>query len=289
MKEIKECPICGGNHFSHYMDVKDHMITQEQFSLSKCDGCGFVFTNPIPTIDKIGDYYKSENYVSHSSTNKGLINKVYQRVRKKTLAQKKQIVDSYGKVNSLLDIGCGTGHFLKYLSDFDYNLLGLEPDEDARQFAIDSGVNAKPLSDLHQLDNESWDAITMWHVLEHVYDLRKDFEKFSNLLVKGGRFFIAVPNHLSYDAQCYKENWAAYDVPRHLYHFREKDVIELGSQFGLKHIETLPMKYDAYYVSMLSEQYINGSKAKAYFKGKKSNKMASENGFSSQIYVLKKD
>lgn len=288
MKVIDKCPICEKNKFSHYMEVKDHMITKESFKIVECDDCGFRFTNPIPTLDRIGDYYKSEDYVSHSSTNKGLINKLYNRVRKKTLKSKRNILETYASPKSVLDIGCGTGHFLNHLNQFDYVTLGLEPDGDARRFAKDQGVNVEDLSVLHSLENASWDAITMWHVLEHVYDLRKDFEKFVGLLKRNGVLFVAVPNHLSLDAQLYKENWAAYDVPRHLYHFKEKDVVELGRQFGLAHETTLPMKYDSYYVSMLSESYIGGGKVRAFLNGYKSNRKANKFGYSSQIYVLRK-
>lgn len=288
MNLIDSCPICENKRFSHYMDVKDHMITKEVFKIDECDHCGFRFTNPIPNIENIGSYYKSEDYVSHSSTNKGLVNKLYNRVRKKTLKSKRSILDKFASPKTVLDIGCGTGHFLNHLDQFEYETLGLEPDADARNFAIDQGVNALDLSKLHSLENDCWDAITMWHVLEHVYNLREDFEKFVALLKKGGVLFVAVPNHLSYDAQVYKEYWAAYDVPRHLYHFREKDVIALGEQFGLKHEATLPMKYDSYYVSMLSESYKDGGKLKAFINGCKSNRKAKSFGFSSQIYVLRK-
>lgn len=288
MKNIIECPICQHSDQKPYMVVKDHMITKEEFNIVECSNCGFRFTNPIPTIDEIGEYYKSDVYVSHSSTNKGLINKLYNRVRKKTLKTKRSILEKYAQPKSVLDIGCGTGHFLNHIDQFNYETMGLEPDADARSFAEKQGVNVKDLEVLHSLENNSWDAITMWHVLEHVYDLRKDFEKFSNLLKTGGVFFIAVPNHMSFDAQYYKEYWAAYDVPRHLYHFKEKDVIALASQFGLEHVTTLPMKYDSYYVSMLSESYKGGGKLSAFFKGYKSNRKAKENGYSSQIYVLKK-
>jgi 2-polyprenyl-3-methyl-5-hydroxy-6-metoxy-1,4-benzoquinol methylase len=289
MNDIKNCPICGHGVFKHYLDVKDNMITKEDFKIVECENCTFRFTNPIPELSDIGKYYKSEDYVSHSSTDKGIMNKLYQKVRKKTLKEKKQLLDKVAHPKSILDIGCGTGHFLKYLSEFDYQLLGLEPDDDARAFAKESGVNAEPLDQLHHLENEKWDAITMWHVLEHVYDLQKDFKKFVDLLVPGGYLFVAVPNHNSLDAKIYGDKWAAYDVPRHLYHFRENDIELLAKNYNLSLEEVVPMRFDSYYVSMLSESYIDGSKVKAFFNGRKSNKKADIHGYSSQIYVLKKN
>ena len=287
MNEIKNCPICNHDAFEHYLDVTDNMITKEEFKIVECKNCSFRFTNPIPELSEIGRYYKSEDYVSHSSTDKGIMNKLYQKVRKKTLKEKRDLLELVAQPTSILDIGCGTGHFLKYLNQFDYKLLGLEPDDDARKFAKESGVNVEPLDQLHLLENNSWDAITMWHVLEHVYELQKDFKKFVELLVPGGYLFVAVPNHNSFDAKHYGEKWAAYDVPRHLYHFREKDIERLAKSFNMSLEKIVPMRFDSYYVSMLSESYIDGSKVKAFLNGRKSNKNADKLGYSSQIYVLK--
>jgi 2-polyprenyl-3-methyl-5-hydroxy-6-metoxy-1,4-benzoquinol methylase len=287
MKQIEHCPIC--NHLEHevFLTVKDHMITQEVFTIVRCKGCGFHFTNPIPELDKIGAYYKSEEYVSHSSSKKGLINFLYGVVRKRTLNQKVAWLNKVARGKHLLDVGCGTGHFLRTAKQKGYHVTGIEPDEDARHFANEENdIQPLPQEKLYELPENSFDAITMWHVLEHVYELNADLEKMAALLKKDGVFMIAVPNMAAYDAQLYKEYWAAYDVPRHLYHFQQSNIVQLFSKYGFELKEVLPMKYDAYYVSMLSEKYKNGSLLKAIINGWKSNRKAKQFGFSSQVYVF---
>ncbi|TNE56143.1 MAG: class I SAM-dependent methyltransferase [Bacteroidetes bacterium] len=271
------------------MTIRDHMITKEEFKLSECASCGFVFTNPRPSRERIGEYYKSEDYISHSSTKKGLINFLYNKVRNYTLGQKLRLLRKYGQGNLLLDIGAGSGHFSNHCVKSGMQVLSLEPDEDARSFARkEFGLEMKEMPELYRLKNGEHDMITMWHVLEHVYDLQKDFGQFARVLKAGGTFFIAVPNRMSYDAKLYQSDWAAYDVPRHLYHFRETDIRRLAEQYGFVLERTVPMKFDAYYVSMLSEKYRNGSMLKAVWNAWRSNVKSSDGGYSSQIYILKK-
>lgn len=286
---IDSCPICNKSEFEPFLEVKDHMITQEMFHLVSCKGCGFHFTNPIPTKESIGEYYKSEEYVSHSSNKRGIVNFLYSIVRKRTLKQKVNWVKNEIIGNDILDIGCGTGHFLRVAKSKGFHVLGLEPDADARSFAKDSNkVNCRPLEELYTLHENTIDAITMWHVLEHVYDLQKDVQQMHKLLKSTGKLFVAVPNMESFDAKYYDSFWAAYDVPRHLYHFRKRDISRLMLDQGFDLKKIIPMRYDAYYVSMLSEKYKKGSFLRALFIGWKSNRMASKNGFSSQVYVFEK-
>lgn len=289
MIRLTNCPICESSELVKYMDVKDHMITKEEFVIEQCKSCGFHFTNPRPTITTIGNYYKSENYVSHSSSRKGIINNIYNVVRNYTLRKKVQLLRNYSKGNFLLDIGAGTGHFLNHALYSGFDVQGLEPDSDAIRFAKDVfHLDIDPLSMLHDIPANSKDIITMWHVLEHVYDLQKDFKQFVNILKKNGLFIIAVPNLQSFDANYYKSYWAAYDVPRHLYHFRQEDIEALAKQHGLTLETVKPMKFDSFYVSMLSEKYKKGSLLKAFWIGLKSNMKHKKGGYSSQIYILRK-
>ncbi len=289
MNEIKNCPVCNGTEFKPFLSAVDYTVSNDTFNIVTCDGCGFHFTNPIPPIEKIGDYYKAESYVSHSSTNKGIINKLYQRVRKYTLKQKVKLVKRVGNGKDTLDIGAGTGHFLNACQNAGFNALGLEPDADARKFAEENfKANIKSLDELHGLPDASRDVITMWHVLEHVYDLRKDLDKITSVLKPDGRLIVAVPNMNSFDAKNYKEFWAAYDLPIHLYHFTPDDIKRLFAQYDMELEEMLPMKFDSYYVSMLSEKYKGGNIVKAFWNGWRSNLKAKEGSYSSQIYILKK-
>ncbi len=268
--------------------MKDHFLSKEDFRLELCDSCHLLFTNPRPSLERIGDYYKSEEYVSHSSTKKGLINRVYSWVRSYTLKQKVSLLQELTSGRKLLDIGAGTGHFLAQAKNSGFEVLGLEPDEDARKVAFaENGIELKDLSLLHNLDQQ-FDAVTMWHVLEHVYNLQEDLQKIVSLVNHKGVLIIAVPNYTSFDAQHYKEFWAAYDVPRHLYHFSPKSLIPLVESKGLKFEKMLPMKFDSYYVSMLSEKYKGGSMLKAMRTGFLSNRKAKEGKSSSQIYIFRK-
>lgn len=289
LKKYDACPVCEATQFETHLEVKDWMITKEVFTIQKCTSCSFHFTNPVPSEDTIGTYYKSEEYVSHSSTNKGLVNKLYNIVRNITLAKKVSLIQSYAKGNSILDIGSGTGHFLNACKQNDLKVQGLEPDIDARTFAKDNfGLDLEPLDTLQSIASNSKDVITMWHVLEHVYHLKRDIIQITRVLKEDGTLFIAVPNMNSYDATLYKEYWAAYDVPRHLYHFQENTIKELFSQFDMVCVDVLPMKFDSYYVSMLSEKYKGGNIVKAFMNGFLSNMKSATNGYSSQIYVFKK-
>ncbi len=292
MKEYnhrKICPICDHTSFVEVMRGKDFTVSHDYFTIVECSNCRMQFTNPIPYVYDIGRYYKSESYISHSSTNSGLINKIYQRVRKYTLKRKLWLVQGLTKGKNVLDIGAGTGHFLNELSYAGFHAIGLEPDDDARKFAEDTfDVNIHPLDRLYREEKNSYDVITMWHVLEHVYNLKKDVTQIVDILKPNGSLVIAVPNRNSHDAKYYKEFWAAYDLPIHLYHFTPQDISNLFDQFGMEVKEIHPMKFDSFYVSMLSEKYKGGNFVKAMYRGVISNLKAKRNTYSSQIYILKK-
>lgn len=283
------CPACSQNQATSFFEVTDHFLSKEVFNLLKCESCGLVYTTPRPSLEKIGDYYKSEDYVSHSSTKKGLVNSVYNKVRNYTLNQKVKLVKRLVSGRDLLDVGAGTGHFLKRAQDNGFTVLGLEPDEDARTVAGEQNkVTLQTLDSLYSLEPTSYDCVTMWHVLEHVYNLQEDTKQIASLIKENGVWIIAVPNHTSFDGTHYGPYWAAYDVPRHLYHFSPATLVPFIEQLGFTLEEQLPMKFDAYYVSMLSEKYKGGSLLNALRIGWLSN-MRSKNGkCSSQIYVFRK-
>ncbi len=292
MKTYTNCPICTGTTFNNYLTCKDNTGSNESFDIAQCADCQFTFTNPIPLESEIGQYYESDEYISHSNTSKGLVNYLYQRVRNYTLDKKVNLLQSLGAGKALLDIGCGTGEFLDRANQHAYKIEGIEPSVSARkQVKQNFSITVNQEDHLNSFKNETFDFITMWHVLEHVYHLNDRMSELSRLIKKEGYIIIAVPNHKSYDAQKYKENWAAYDVPRHLYHFSEKDIKSLAKNHGLEVVQTLPMKFDSYYVSMLSEKYKTGKQKllSAFLTGLKSNNIAKRNGgYSSHIYVIKK-
>lgn len=291
MEILESCPLCKGEDFKDRFACVDYTVSKEIFQVVECDSCGFVFTNPRPFEKELGNYYKSDTYISHSDTSKGLVNKLYKAIRLITLKQKHSLVSPFIQSGSLLDIGCGTGAFLNYCKRQGVSVNGIEPDSDARKFGLNNyGIDVYPEDKLQQFPNNSFSVITMWHVLEHVSNLNERVSEINRLLTDKGRVFIAVPNHLSDDAQYYKENWAAYDVPRHLNHFDHKSIKSLFEQQNLQLDRILPMKFDAFYVSILSEEIKTGSRnfIRGMIRGCVSNLKATETTWSSQIYVFKK-
>jgi len=293
MKTITHCPICKTDSFNAFLTCKDYTVSKQSFNIVSCNNCNFKFTNPRPEDEKLGEYYKSEDYISHSNTSKGIISKIYKSVRNYTLKKKLKLISKYVSRGTILDYGCGTGMFLKVCQDNGWKSFGMEPDGDARKIASEMGLNT--FSDKERIQtyigSETFEIITLWHVLEHVTDLEETLNYFKEKLNQNGALIIAVPNYTSFDAKHYKEFWAAYDVPRHLYHYEIEAIQKLLSSFGFKLVETKPMKFDSFYVSMLSEKYKTGSikYLRAFLTGLKSNLKAKEaKDYSSVIYVFKK-
>ncbi|MEO8174978.1 MAG: class I SAM-dependent methyltransferase [Sediminibacterium sp.] len=290
----KNCPCCLSTAVYPALSAKDHTVSGEVFEIWHCDDCSVRFTQRVPDASSIGPYYQSANYVSHSDTQKGLINQLYHKVRNHTLSSKRKLIERVtGKTTGhLLDVGAGTGAFSHIMKHAGWNVTALEPDDIARKNAKDKyGLELQSPENLFSQPASQFDAITMWHVLEHVHDLHPYLEQFEKILKPGGKLIIAVPNYTSYDAKVYKENWAAYDVPRHLYHFSPKSISILMEMHGLKVDEIKPMWFDSFYVSMLSEQNKDGKGniAKAFIAGLVSNVKAlnDKQKCSSVIYIIK--
>ena len=299
MESLNNCPICNNSQLFPYSSCMDHTVSRETFQIISCSACGFKFTNPRPNANEIGKYYEAEEYISHSGTNKGLINKLYALVRSYTIKSKVALVSSLTnslkkETRSLLDIGCGTGDFLNACRQKGWDVTGIEPSEVARKNAKEKfGITPLPQEKLFDIKEKKFHVITLWHVLEHIYELDKTLQHIQNLLHTNGTLLIAVPNCNSWDAKKYGTHWAAWDVPRHIYHFTENDIQKLFRKYSFRLYKTLPMKFDSYYVSLLSEKYKTGRSnfISGFWNGFVSNLNAEkkEYGFSSQIYILKKE
>ena len=295
MIHYTQCPFCGSTIISKKFSVKDYTVSQKKFEVWECNNCTGGFTQDIPPQNEIGAFYQSENYISHSDTKQGIINRLYHIVRSRTLRSKRKLITKFtGKTTgNILDIGCGTGAFLHTMQQANWQITGLEPDSTAREKAKELYVlTPQSPEKLFELAANTYDAVTMWHVLEHVHELAAYLQQIASLLKADGKLFIAVPNYTSGDAGAYGENWAAWDVPRHLYHFSPLSMEKLVIMHGLKFVAVKPMWFDSFYVSMLSEKYKNGKGniIKAVFNGFLSNLKAigSTKKCSSVIYIIGK-
>ena len=289
LKEITSCPICEHKTFKSFIKCKDHNFSNDVFTIVECEHCSFKFTNPRPTPETIHLYYQNDNYISHTSSKKGVFNKVYHLVRQYQFSYKWNIIKkTVSNKNNLrlLDFGCGTGEFIHYCKQKNATVFGVEKDDGARSLAIKNyQLNVKKeLSDF----NENFDVITLWHVFEHIEDFKTLLIKLKKLLNDNGLIILGLPNHNSYDAKTYQENWVAYDVPIHLSHFTRADILKLVDELSFTSLISKPLFFDAYYISMLSakksgKQFLGGLK-----NGWLSNTKAKKSGeYSSLMYILK--
>lgn len=288
------CPSCHSEQIQPGLNAVDHTVSHESFVIWECGHCSLRFTQDVPDAASIGVYYKSDGYISHSNTSKGLVNRLYHMVRRETMAEKYRLIAGATRLRQgkLLDLGAGTGAFVGHMQGRGWEVTGLEPDVTARGVAwSDHHVQLLDVGQLFHLAPDSFDAITLWHVLEHVHDLHAYMEQLKTLVRRSGRIFIAVPNYTAYDATVYKGNWAAYDVPRHLYHFSPQAMQTLLVEHGLLLQGSQPMWYDSFYISLLSEKYRGkGNMVRAAAVGCFSNAKAfiNKSRCSSLIYVVSK-
>lgn len=293
MIEIHQCPLCKSNDLQKdYIKTKDYFLSNEEFSISKCRNCSFQFTDPRPANDQLDRYYQSEEYLSHDPRISSLKDWLYRLIKRYSLKTKYKLVVKYsGKSKGdILDYGCGTGELLHYFSMKDWNAFGVEPNEKARKSAKEK-PGLKVFSSAGELINtKMFDVIMLWHVIEHLPLLHENIDQLKSKLKPGGRIFIAIPNVQSPDSEYYGKYWAALDLPRHLYHFNKETFTRFAHDKKLQLDAVLPMKFDSFYVSLLSEKYKNSKLQyiKAFYQGLRSNLQAlGKNNFSSLVFVLK--
>ena len=276
-----------------YLSVKDYSVSGEEFELLVNNEFGFLETHPQPSSDKLLEYYKSDDYISHTDSKRNLLENTYHVVRNISLKRKLKLINSFAfEDKNLLDVGCGTGDFLQIAQQVNWTVTGIEPNEEARKIANSKTNNSVfNVKQLLEFEKQSFDVITLWHVLEHLPNLDEHVSILKSLLKEKGTLIIAVPNYKSYDAKYYKNFWAAFDAPRHLWHFNQESVAKLFANENMEVMEILPMKFDAYYVSLLSEKYKSGwmNIFNAIRVALISNLKAKGTGeYSSLIYVIKK-
>lgn len=272
-----------------YITTKDYLVSGESFDLIYDESLELLKTDPVPPIEEIPSYYNSEEYISHTDNKKGLLEFLYGIVKNHSLRKKVSLVNKLNKgAGSILDVGAGTGDFLREAKKKGWKTFGVEPNPSALKRAQEKGISLE--SELGAFVDQKMDVVTLWHVLEHIPNLEETIETLSKIVKPGGTLIIAVPNYKSYDAKHYGEFWAAYDVPRHIWHFSQNSIEKLfKAHFKLEDIK--PLYFDSFYVSLLSEKYKTDSKfsLKAFWIGCKSNWRARRtNEYSSLIYCLKK-
>jgi SAM-dependent methyltransferase len=291
MKKFEKCPVTD-TELHPYISCVDETVSKKTFQIDANESESILVTNPRPSLEDLGSYYESDAYISHTDSAKGFVDRIYQAVKKYALVQKRKLVSTHIPDKSLLDIGCGTGDFLLELKRNGWKVSGMEPNSGARAKAeqkLSASLFSNP--DLSEINDGSWEGLSMWHVLEHVPDPNETVSQLWRILKKGGIAIIAVPNFKSWDAKHYKKHWAAFDVPRHLFHFSQGGMKDLFLKNGFSHLETKPMIFDSFYVSLLSEKYKSGRSNlfSAFWSGLRSNRAARRNGeYSSLIYVFKK-
>lgn len=276
-----------------YIATKDYSVSGEEFQLFVNPEFGFLETYPHPDLFKLPEYYKSEDYISHTDYKRNLFEKAYHFVRTISLKNKLKLIDSVSESTNknLLDVGCGTGDFLSIAKKNKWTVTGVEPNNNARVIANQKTNNSIfDVDYLHKFEKHSFDVITLWHVLEHLPNLQNQILNLKSLLKQNGRLIIAVPNFNSFDAKYYKNFWAAYDTPRHFWHFNKESILKLFASFNMEIESIHPMTFDAFYVSLLSEKYKRNrmNYIRAFYIGLWSNFKAQRTGeYSSLIYVIK--
>lgn len=291
MITVQSCPICGEKSFSKVYKAPYFRGDNEQFQIVECQSCKLWLTSPRPADDELAPYYETGEYISHNNKKEGLIDWLYHLVRSYSLGKKLGLINKLNlSKGTLLDYGAGTGHFLKAARENGWQVEGVEPSAEARQVATIE--NDLLLADPDHFQwTGAYQAITLWHVLEHLPKLQEHMRNFSAVLAPGGTLVIAVPNHESADSKFYGASWAALDVPLHLYHFKKANLRELAEQHGLHLEEIRNMPFDSFYVSMLSEKIRSGKSnlPRAFYHGLRSNfKGNRTKNMSSLIYVLRK-
>jgi 2-polyprenyl-3-methyl-5-hydroxy-6-metoxy-1,4-benzoquinol methylase len=252
------CPLCSSTEINLHFTCTDYFVSREHFPVFRCATCTFQFTQDYPEEAVIGKYYESESYISHSDTSEGLSNKLYRLARRIMLTRKKNLVTDITRLNSgrILDIGSGTGYFTAAMKEAGWQSEGIEINEKAREFSRSHfGLEIQTPDKLQTIPAGSYDCVTLWHVLEHFHDPYQFTSEIFRILKPGSYCIIALPNCSSFDAEYFGQYWAAWDVPRHLWHFTPETFKVFASKSGFELVSIRNLPLDVFYISILSSKY----------------------------------
>ena len=259
-QDFTPCPLCGASGQMPYADCIDFTVSKESFILLRCPQCGVVFTSNPPKESETIRYDTLDLKLKLGDSPRGLTDKLYYYVRHRMLRKKASIVESqsYRTGGTLLNYGAKTGYFSHYMERRGWKVTSIEKYHEERQFSLETFHHRMyDVSEMDRLTPETFDVITLWHVFEHCYNPNGLLNRFYRLLRPGGILLIACPNICSTDAMHYGANWAAYNVPRHLWHFNPTSLSNLLNKHGFTLMHRQKLSYDCFYISVLSEKNKN--------------------------------
>lgn len=290
--ENKKCTICGNLGFEIKFELKDYFFTNEDFVIIQCKSCGFMITDGITDYKDLGKYYNTSKYLSHEKKEKSIVSLVYNLVKRYSISRKFLLISKESNGKKILEIGCGTGDLLAAFKDKKWDTIGVEPSDSASSYAKEKH-GLKIYDKASEVKETDFDVVMLWHVLEHIENLQDIISLIKTKVKKSGRIIIALPNPDSYDAKYYKKYWAGWDVPRHLFHFKQTNIKQLLQANGIEIYKSAPLIFDSYFISMLSEEHKGTTSSlvklfKTLYIGLKSNLSAmNTNEFSSMIYIAR--
>ena len=231
-----------------HCETKDYLVTGESFKVYLDQNNIIGKTHPIPQKEEMDKYYESEEYYPHSLNKKSLLAFLYTITRKHMHLKRLTWIRGYIKKNtSILDYGCGSGDFVKYLRSKSIDAYGYEPNYNFCEHDF--------LTNQEGWKNKKYEVIVLWHVLEHIHNPFDLIQSLKKRLNKKGKILIAIPNFKSFDSKYYGKYWAGYDTPRHLWHFSRKGLGLMAKENNFKVLKVKSLHLDSIYVSCLSEKY----------------------------------
>lgn len=189
-----------------------------------CNKCLIGAEIPVPSMTDLKKLYSSDNYRADSGVK---FNKFFEHLIYLFRLRRRRRIGKYIKKGSILDIGCGRGLFLSIMNKGGWEVTGTEFDGETASYASKAyGIDVKTGNPSEWgFTDESFDVITINHVLEHIRNTAEIFSSCKRLLRKGGLLIVAVPDISSLQAAAGKEVWFHLDIPYHLYHFSEEGLV----------------------------------------------------------------